>query len=37
MVIRGTLNSAIEITPEKPGEYDFTCQMGMLRGKLVAV
>lgn len=26
----------IEITPERAGEYDFTCQMGMLRGKLVA-
>lgn len=25
----------IELTPEA-GEYDFTCQMGMLRGKLVA-
>ncbi len=21
--------------PEKPGEYEFTCQMGMLRGKLI--
>lgn len=26
----------IELTPEEPGEYEFTCQMGMLRGKLVA-
>ena len=26
----------IELTPEEPGEYDFACQMGMLRGKLVA-
>ncbi len=26
---------AIEFTPEKPGEYGFQCQMGMLRGKLV--
>jgi plastocyanin domain-containing protein len=26
---------AIEFTPQKPGEYEFTCQMGMLRGKLV--
>lgn len=26
---------AIEFLPEKPGEYEFTCQMGMLRGKLV--
>ena len=25
----------IELTPEA-GEYDFTCQMGMLRGRLVA-
>ncbi len=25
----------IEFLPERPGEYDFTCQMGMLRGKLV--
>lgn len=26
---------AIEFVPEKPGEYEFTCQMGMLRGKIV--
>jgi plastocyanin domain-containing protein len=25
----------IEFTPEHPGEYEFTCGMGMLRGKLV--
>ncbi len=25
----------IEFLPEQPGEYEFTCQMGMLRGKLV--
>ena len=25
----------IEFTPEQPGEYDFQCQMGMLRGKLI--
>lgn len=25
----------IEFTPEKPGEYEFTCQMGMFRGKLI--
>ena len=25
----------IEFLPEKPGEYDFACQMGMLRGKLI--
>jgi plastocyanin domain-containing protein len=27
---------SIEITPEKPGEYDFSCHMGMLKGKLIA-
>jgi plastocyanin domain-containing protein len=26
---------AVELLPERPGEYDFACQMGMLRGKLV--
>jgi plastocyanin domain-containing protein len=26
---------SIEFTPETPGEYEFQCQMGMLRGKLV--
>ena len=26
---------ALELLPEKPGEYEFACQMGMLRGKLV--
>lgn len=25
----------VEFMPEKPGEYDFTCQMGMLRGTIV--
>ncbi len=25
----------LELTPEKPGEYGFQCQMGMLRGKLI--
>lgn len=25
----------VELLPEKPGEFEFTCQMGMLRGKLV--
>lgn len=25
----------IEFLPDKPGEYEFSCQMGMLRGKLV--
>lgn len=27
---------AIEFVPEKPGVYEFACQMGMFRGKLVA-
>jgi plastocyanin domain-containing protein len=26
---------AVELLPAKPGEYEFACQMGMLRGKLV--
>lgn len=25
----------VEFLPEKPGEYEFSCQMGMLRGKLI--
>ena len=25
----------LEFAPEKPGEYGFQCQMGMLRGKLI--
>jgi plastocyanin domain-containing protein len=25
----------IEFTPERPGEYDFQCQMGMFHGKLI--
>jgi plastocyanin domain-containing protein len=25
----------VEFLPERPGEYEFTCQMGMLRGKLL--
>lgn len=25
----------IEFLPDKPGEYEFQCQMGMLRGKLI--
>ena len=25
----------VELLPEKPGEYEFACQMGMFRGKLV--
>jgi plastocyanin domain-containing protein len=27
--------TAIEFTPEKPGEYTFTCGMNMMRGKLI--
>ena len=26
---------AVELHPEEPGEYEFTCGMGMLRGTLV--
>ncbi len=26
----------LEITPEKPGEYNFQCGMGMLHGKIIA-
>ncbi|MFQ5846541.1 MAG: cupredoxin domain-containing protein [Candidatus Methylomirabilales bacterium] len=26
---------SIELTPKQPGEYEFQCQMGMLRGKLI--
>jgi plastocyanin domain-containing protein len=25
----------IEFTPDRPGEFEFQCQMGMLRGKLI--
>ena len=25
----------VELLPEKPGTYEFACQMGMLRGRLV--
>lgn len=25
----------VEFTPEAPGEYEFQCKMGMLRGKLI--
>jgi len=25
----------VEFTPDKPGEYGFQCQMGMLRGKVI--
>jgi len=27
--------TTIEFTPEKEGEYEFTCGMGMLKGKLI--
>lgn len=27
--------TAVEFTPEKPGSYEFTCGMSMLRGRLV--
>jgi plastocyanin domain-containing protein len=27
--------TTIEFTPDKPGEFGFQCQMGMLRGKLI--
>jgi len=27
--------TSIEFTPEEPGEYTFTCGMGMMRGKLI--
>jgi len=26
---------AVEFLPKDPGEYDFACQMGMLRGKII--
>ena len=26
---------AVDLLPDKPGEYEFTCAMGALRGKLV--
>jgi plastocyanin domain-containing protein len=28
--------TAIEVTPERPGSYEFTCGMSMLHGRLVA-
>jgi plastocyanin domain-containing protein len=30
------LSVPIEVMPEKPGEYTFTCGMNMYRGKLIA-
>lgn len=29
------LTVPIEVTPEKPGEYEFTCGMNMYKGKLI--
>jgi plastocyanin domain-containing protein len=26
---------SVEFVPDEPGEFEFTCQMGMLRGRLV--
>ena len=26
---------AVDLLPEEPGEYEFTCGMGMLRGRLI--
>jgi plastocyanin domain-containing protein len=26
----------VEVTPPTPGTYEFTCGMGMLRGRLIA-
>lgn len=26
----------VEFTPTEPGDYEFACQMGMLRGKVIA-
>ncbi len=26
---------SVEFVPKEPGEYEFACQMGMLRGKLI--
>ena len=28
---------AVGLLPEEPGEYEFTCAMGILRGTLVVV
>lgn len=28
-------NVPVEFVPHQPGEFEFTCQMGMLRGKLI--
>jgi plastocyanin domain-containing protein len=26
----------VEFTPDRPGEFSFTCGMNMLRGKIIA-
>ena len=28
-------NVAVDFTPAEPGEYEFACQMGMLRGRVI--
>lgn len=28
---------ALELLPERAGEYEFTCELGLLRGKLVVL
>jgi plastocyanin domain-containing protein len=30
-------SAPVEFLPEEPGEHEFSCQMGMIRGKLVVV
>ena len=30
------LGKSVTVTPDKPGEYEFTCQMRMYRGTLMA-
>jgi plastocyanin domain-containing protein len=27
----------VELRPDRAGEYEFTCQMGVLRGRIVVV
>ncbi len=29
-------DTVVDLTPPQPGEYNFQCQMGMLRGKIIA-
>ena len=33
--LRAHESTAVELTPERAGSYEFTCGMGMLRGKLI--